>query len=131
MSDEAAFERYIGRLVDMLENARLAVARVRGLACERFTSDPTLCDAVIYRLGIVGEASSQVSEATRQLLAEIPWRQIRSMRNILFHDYKGVELHHVWDVAQVHAPQLIRAIEQFLTARGIQNSGDPSPGTPA
>jgi uncharacterized protein with HEPN domain len=125
MGDDIDFERDVGRLVDMLENARTAIDRVRGRDWDAFVADATLCDAVIYRLGIVGEASVTVSAGMKLLLPELPWQQIKSMRNILFHDYKGVELRHVWEVTQVHAPELVRIVEQFLTARGISRGEQP------
>jgi uncharacterized protein with HEPN domain len=42
------------------------------------------------------------------------------MRNILIHDYKGVEYTHVWDVVQNHAPELVRVIQAYLDSKSIR-----------
>ena len=125
MPRDDTFERDVGYLVDMLENAKVAISRVEGKTWDAFLADQLLRDAVTYRLGVVGEAARLVKPETRDLLPNIPWRAINSMRNILIHDYKGVEAKHVWDVSQVHAPALVDMIEAFLKGRGIRPKAEP------
>ena len=113
-------DRDVGYLVDMMENAKIAMRRVVGVDWDRFSTDDGLQDMVVRRLAIVGEAARLVSASTRDLLPDIPWRQINSMRNILIHDYKGVEFTHVWDVVQNHAPELVRVIQAYLDSKQIR-----------
>ena len=49
-------------------------------------------DATIRQLEIVGEAVKHLSEKTRSLRPEVPWRRIAGMRDVLIHDYMGVDL---------------------------------------
>lgn len=119
MPADESVDRDVGYLVDMMENAKIAMRRVVGVDWDQFLADDGLQDMVIRRLAIVGEAARRVSVPTRGLLPDIPWRQINSMRNILVHDYKGVEFPHVWDVVQNHAPELVRVIQAYLDSRRI------------
>jgi uncharacterized protein with HEPN domain len=121
-------DRDIGYLVDMLENAKRALQHVAGKDRAVFHADRLMQDAVIYRLLIVGEAARNVTETTRLQFPDLPWRKINAMRNVLVHDYKGVELKYVWEVIESHAPQMIALIQAHLDARGIRPS--PPPTTP-
>lgn len=76
--------------------------------------DPLVSRAVIRSLEIIGEASRQLSEPTRQALPEIPWRMISGMRNRLIHEYFGVDYDIVHNVIQHEIPPLKEALERFL-----------------
>src|SRR5687768_1601331 len=103
-------QREIGFLVDMLENARIAVKHVRGKDRALFDADLVLQNAVMRWIGIVGEAASRITDGTRAELPEIPWRKVIAMRNILVHDYGRVSLDTTWEVTQRHAPEMIEII---------------------
>ena len=120
-------DRDIGYLVDMLENVRRAIEHVAGRDWAAFQADRVLQDAVAHRLLIVGEAVRNVSQATRLQLPGIPWRNVNAMRNILVHDYKGVELKYVWEVIGRHGPEMVRLIQAYLDARNVR----PDPTGPA
>ena len=49
------------------------------------------------------------------VIPELPFRRIRGMRNVLAHDYAGVDLQIVWEVATLHIPALRTVLEQFFT----------------
>lgn len=53
-------------------------------------------DAVIRQLEIIGEAVKNVSEPLREAHPEIPWRRISGLRDVLIHQYMGVDLPAVW-----------------------------------
>ncbi|MBI5816226.1 MAG: DUF86 domain-containing protein [Nitrospinae bacterium] len=87
-------------LLDMLNAARTALEYVRGKSHDQFRLD-TLCqDAVVRRLEIIGEAASGVSEETRTVFASIPWRAMVAMRNVVIHEYDGVDMDIVWNTVQ-------------------------------
>jgi len=55
-------------------------------------------DAVIRQLEIVGEATKHVSKELRDLHDEVPWRRIAGLRDVLIHDYMGIDINAVWQI---------------------------------
>lgn len=67
-------------------------------------------DASIRRLEIIGEAVKRIPAETRQLVKDIPWKQIAGLRDILIHEYFGVDLKLVWKVIAKDLPALKRSM---------------------
>lgn len=55
-------------------------------------------DAVLRNLEVIGEAVKRISPELRQQHPQIPWRRIAGLRDVLIHDYMGVDLDEVWNV---------------------------------
>lgn len=72
-------------------------------------------DAVVRNLEIIGEASKNISSSIRRLYPEIPWDQMNGVRNILIHEYFGVDVVTVWYTAKNHLPILKKQLESILT----------------
>lgn len=73
---------------------------------DAFMSHSHWQDAVIRQLEIIGEATKQISMDLRVLHTEVPWRRIAGLRDILIHDYMGVDLDAVWQITQKNIPEL-------------------------
>lgn len=93
-----------------LEHIATAIARARRYAGaggrEAFLADPKTQDAVIRNLEIVGEAASRMSAALQSEHPDLPWEQMRGLRNRLVHAYFEVDLGIVWDVVEGELPEL-------------------------
>ena len=63
-------------------------------------------DAVIRQLEILGEAAKRISEDVRTIHFDVPWRRIAGLRDVLIHDYMGVDAAAVWEVTQTDLPTL-------------------------
>ena len=71
-------------------------------------------DAVIRQLEIIGEATKRLSANLRANHPDIPWRRIAGMRDVLIHDYLGVDLNAVWEATQKDMPGLKTRLETIL-----------------
>jgi len=63
-------------------------------------------DAVLRRLEVMGEAVKNIPESFRSRYPEIPWRNIAGLRDVLIHQYFGVNLHRTWLVVREDLPAL-------------------------
>jgi uncharacterized protein with HEPN domain len=77
-----------------------------------------LQDAVVRNVEVIGEAAKRVSAEARGRMASLDWKAICGMRDLLIHDYIGVDLDEVWNVASSRIPELEAALGQFLTVEG-------------
>jgi uncharacterized protein with HEPN domain len=100
------------RLEDILEG----IIRVERHAAEQqtFFQDELIQTWVIHNIQIIGEAAGKLSREFRALHPEVPWPQISGMRNLIVHDYFGIDLDQVWQVVQRDLPVLRDQVEVFL-----------------
>jgi uncharacterized protein with HEPN domain len=94
-----------------------SVARIESYTAvgrEVFMSTPHWQDAVIRQLEIIGEASKRLSLQLRESHPEVPWRRICGLRDVLIHDYMGVDLDVVWEIVQQRIPELKAAVVKLL-----------------
>lgn len=101
-------------LKDILDSAKNAVLYLSETSFDKFINDEILQDAVIRRIEIVGEASARVSEKTQNELPDLPWREMKGMRNLLIHEYDAIDLEEVWNTVKNELPKLIEQIELIL-----------------
>lgn len=63
-----------------------------------FCNDAKTIDAVIRNLEIIGEAARRLPEAIRIKYPDVEWHKIISLRNVLIHEYPGIDLETIWDI---------------------------------
>ena len=77
-----------------------------------FRQSRLIQDAVIRNLQTLAESSQRLSEPAKAAAPDVPWRAISGFRNILVHDYLGVDLDMVWLVVSTDLPALKMALSQ-------------------
>lgn len=77
---------------------------------QHFRQSTLIQDAVIRNLQIMAESSQKLSQATKERYPNIPWRAISGFRNIIVHDYLGLDLDVVWSVVENELPPLKNAL---------------------
>jgi uncharacterized protein with HEPN domain len=76
------------------------------MSYETFAADKKTVNAVIRSLEVLGEAAKHIPTSFRRKHPDIPWSKMAGMRDVLIHDYMGVDLKTVWKVAQERLPEL-------------------------
>ena len=103
--------------MDLLQHIRDAIRRIG-----RYING---LDAIIRNLEIIGEAAGNLPEPVRKGEPEIDWRKITGLRNILIHEYFGINLPIVWDVVKNKLDPLDKACRSLLE-RIIETSDQDS-----
>ena len=101
-------------LLDALEAAKLAIEYVGAKTIDDFLNDLQCQDAVIRRIEIIGEAARRISEKTQTAFPDIPWSDMIRMRNVMIHEYDGVDLVVVWETIHRDLPLLVDSLEDIL-----------------
>lgn len=77
-------------------------------------------DAIIRQIEIIGEATSRITAVFKNQYPELPWVDMKDMRNKLIHNYFGVNIKHVWNVIDQDIQPLKLQIERILEDNNIQ-----------
>jgi uncharacterized protein with HEPN domain len=99
---------------DIAEAIRKIRFFTKGLSLESFRLDVKTFDAVIRNLEIIGEAIKRVPEEIRSKYMDVEWKKIAGLRDILAHEYFGVDVEIIWDIIQNKLPVLEEQIKQML-----------------
>jgi uncharacterized protein with HEPN domain len=108
--------------VDRINDILDAIVRVEtftdGLNTVEFASDPLVRDAVAWNLDVIGEAAGAVSEAIRRAHPEVPWDRMRGLRNLLVHEYFGIDNEIIWVTVQNDVLPLAPTLRRLLDEDG-------------
>ena len=108
IKDDSIFLNHISNSIEEIEK------NISNISFIEFNENVSTQDAVIRRLEIIGEAIRNLSDETKQKYPQIPWRDIMDTRNKLIHDYFGVDINLVWEMANKDIPLLKTEIEKIL-----------------
>jgi uncharacterized protein with HEPN domain len=104
-------------LTDYLNDIIIAITDIEeftlGMSYEMFSGDKKTINAVIRSLEVLGEATKHIPLSFRRKYPDIPWNKMAGMRDVLIHDYMGVDLMTVWKVSQERLPELKSLFEKL------------------
>ncbi|RQW80593.1 MAG: DUF86 domain-containing protein [Methanothrix sp.] len=102
------------RLLDILE-AIEKIEKYSSIGHEAFVEDERTQVWIIHHLQVVGEASNHLSDDLTERHNDIPWADIVGLRNILVHQYFGIDLKQVWETAELDMPVLKARVKEMLS----------------
>jgi len=102
---------YLSHIRDAIEKIESYISDVN---FDEFACNSMMVDAVVRELAIIGEATNNLSDDFRKKHPDIPFRDIIDMRNILIHDYAGVNIKVVWDTCKNNIPVLKDFVKTIL-----------------
>lgn len=94
-----------------------------------FEQNQQIQDAVVRNIQIIGEAATQINRMAPEFVAqhpELPWAEMRRMRNIVVHTYFAVNLQILWQTVTEDLPKLKQQIDHLLARQRRAGQRDPS-----
>jgi len=107
MRDNTVYLRHIMEGIRRIEEN---VAQGR----DSFLDSHTFQDAVLRNLQTLAESTQHLSDDLKAAHPEIEWHRVAAFRNVLVHDYLGIDIERVWEITQRDVPELKRAILAML-----------------
>jgi uncharacterized protein with HEPN domain len=104
------------RIINILEAPDSLMQSLQGCTRTDFFSSDLIYSASACKLTIVGEAAARISTEMKDRHPQIEWRKVIGLRNFLVHQYFGVDLAMVWEVATADVPPLRDSFAAMLLA---------------
>lgn len=107
----------------MIECCRRIISHTNGLSRVQVFRSEVISDAVMWNIGILGEAAGNIPADVRAANPNIPWREIISARNRIIHGYGQIDEDVIWDIVDRDIGNLLPQLESLI-ADGMGQS-DP------
>jgi uncharacterized protein with HEPN domain len=101
-------------LEDIILSMQRVVEYVQGQDFQRFKQDYKTVDAVVRNFEVIGEASKNLSDATKDKYPHVPWKEMYRLRNRISHEYFGIDYEIIWNIVTKHLPENLKDIKKVL-----------------
>jgi uncharacterized protein with HEPN domain len=108
MKDDKLYLIHIGECIERIESY------VQGIDKEAFIGSSLVQDAIIRNLQVMAESTQRLSDNLKEGQPDINWYKIAGFRNVLVHDYLGVDIQRVWNIIENEIPALKKAVRRML-----------------
>ena len=86
---------------------------VKNMSFGQFCDDSKTIDAVVRNIEIIGEAANNMPKELKKKYPDIPWTKIIGMRNIISHEYFGIDTSTVWETVILRIPELKKSLRKI------------------
>lgn len=101
-------------LNDILKSIQRIQKYTKGKTYDDFIQDDLLADALVRNLEVIGEAVKNIPADFRKKYPSVDWKKIAGLRDILIHEYFGIDHELLWDIIENKIPSLGKQIETIL-----------------
>jgi uncharacterized protein with HEPN domain len=102
------------RVGDILECIAKIQRYTRKYNFDDFADDEKTIDSVLRNLEIIGEAARHIPREVKERYPKLPWMEMQTMRNIVIHEYHGVNLKIIWKTVTEDLPSVISGLNKIL-----------------
>jgi uncharacterized protein with HEPN domain len=102
------------RITDILEAVQDSLEITREMDYETFRQDKRTLKAVLYNMAVIGEAARKVPEEIAARYPAIPWREMGDMRNVVIHEYFGIDTSILWETIKNELPPIENRLKDIL-----------------
>jgi len=108
IKDNTIFLKHIIECIEQIE------AYTSNVTEEIFLESKEKQDAVVRRLEIIGEAVKNLAEDFKKEYPYIPWNKAMATRNIIVHEYFGIDYSLIWSTIKQDLPELKKQVKELV-----------------
>jgi uncharacterized protein with HEPN domain len=105
---------WIFRIQDILKSIEKIERYMDGMTLTKFKQNELVADAVVRNFEIIGEASKSIPLAVQRSYPDVPWKEMKGMRDVLIHEYFGIDIKILWHTTKKNLPILRKQLELIL-----------------
>ena len=109
-------------LLHIADSCEKILRYTRDMKHSDFIADQMVQDAVLRNFEIIGEAAKHVPDDFRVRHSDINWRGMAGLRDILIHEYFGIDLVNVWNISKNALPETLKALRALPEYAAARNS---------
>ncbi len=83
-------------------------------SAQEYFQNPMVFDATLMNFVVIGEMADRLSKELKTRYETLDWQQIKDFRNLVAHDYLGIDAEEVWQIIHDHLPPLKMEIKRIL-----------------
>lgn len=103
-------------LDDIFESMKRIEGYIKDIDFQGFQNNQMVIDATVRNFEIIGEASKNIPKDVQNKYVEVPWRKMYGLRNLISHEYFGIDLEMLWEIAIHNLPENQIEIERIIKA---------------
>ena len=101
-------------LEDILLSMKRIIEYIGDRDFEEFKENNMVVDAVVRNFEIIGEATNNLPDEVKDRHPDMPWRKMYGLRNVVSHEYFGIDYEMIWEIAKKNLPDNIKEIKRIL-----------------